>query len=351
MDVYCEVCGIVTTVSGGARGGAAIECRVCGSAMLGARGRGTAGLPAAGAAARSSRPPPPLRRSSAPPVPRHDDDPTMMDLRSLALKSVLATDPAPRTAAAPAASSPPPGGGPAAPAGVTGLAAGRVAASMPVAVDAPPSVNDVLRVYGALAPVATPSGARHRVRVGALVAASAAGALAIAVLVALVARQRPRAPEDALLPAAQRGVSRAGEIAREVSAPADAPGQPGAAPRGREALAPGSGEAGAAERGAAPAPAAAARAEASAASGADARTAASAGVRALAAAGARAASASGARARPARPPAPPPAPPASEEAPRPAPPVSLTDAMAAAVAGTPPPAAAQPERQADQSEE
>ncbi|AUX28855.1 uncharacterized protein SOCE836_009400 [Sorangium cellulosum] len=58
MDVYCEVCGIVTTVSGGARGGAAIECRVCGSAMLGARGRGTAGLPAAGAAARSIRPPP-----------------------------------------------------------------------------------------------------------------------------------------------------------------------------------------------------------------------------------------------------------------------------------------------------
>ncbi|WP_437600651.1 hypothetical protein [Sorangium sp. So ce590] len=342
MDVYCEVCGLVTTVSGGARGGAAPECRVCGGTMLRAQGRGTAGLPVAGAGRRSSRPPPPLRRSSAPPVPRDDDDPTMMDLRSLALKSFLANPPAPRTAAAALA------GSAAAPATGRVAAATPIAAATPVAVDAPPSVTDVLRVYDALAPVAAPSRARHRARVCALMA-SAAGALAIAAGLALFTGPRSSAPGDVLPPTAQRGVSRAGEVAREVSAPDEAPGYPNTAPPAREAQAPGAGEgeADGAEPDAAPKPAAAVEAGARAATGAGARTASSAGVRALAAAGARAASASGARARPAHPPAPPPA---SEEAPRPAPPVSLTDAMAAAVAGTPSPAAAQAERQEDTRE-
>ncbi|KYF49409.1 hypothetical protein BE08_05525, partial [Sorangium cellulosum] len=88
MDVYCEVCGIVTTVSSDARGGSALECWVCGGAMFRAQGRGAAAAPgAARVEERSSRPPPPLRRSSAPSVLRDDDDPTMMDLRAIALKS------------------------------------------------------------------------------------------------------------------------------------------------------------------------------------------------------------------------------------------------------------------------
>ncbi|KYF84541.1 hypothetical protein BE17_15870, partial [Sorangium cellulosum] len=87
MDVYCEVCGIVTTVSSDARGGSALECWVCGGAMFRAQGRVAAAPPSPGAEERPIRPPPPLRRSSAPSVQREDDDPTMMDLRSLALKS------------------------------------------------------------------------------------------------------------------------------------------------------------------------------------------------------------------------------------------------------------------------
>ncbi|WP_437590832.1 hypothetical protein [Sorangium sp. So ce1000] len=354
MDVYCEVCGIVTTVPSDALGGAALECSVCGGATLHAHKGDTATLPAGGVGQRSSRPPPPLRRSSAPTVPRDDDDPTMMDLRSLALKSFLSTLPAATTSSGAVASSVAPGSGPVAPA--AGLAApqgSRVAASTPstpstviagttpVAVDAL-SVSDVLRVYDALVPVAAPSRARQRARVRAFVAASVVGALAIGIGLTLIAGWRSRAPADEVLPAAQRGVSRAGEIARAVSAPVEAPALRRNAPRGPEASAPAAGEddASAAE------PSAALQSRAAPEAGA--REASGAGLRALAAAGARAAAASGTRARPERLPSPPPA---SDEAPRPQPPVSLTDAMAAAVADTPAPAAAETQRQADTTEE
>ncbi|WP_437279655.1 hypothetical protein WME90_03595 [Sorangium sp. So ce375] len=354
MDVTCEVCGIVTTVSSDARGGAALECSVCGGAMLRAHGRGTAAPPTGGVGQRSSRPPPPLRRSSAPSVLRHDDDPTMMDLRSLALKSFITTLPAATTApGASAASSVAPESGPAAPAAdlatqqasrsaatAASTASAEVAGTTPVAVEAP-SVSDVLRVYDALVPVAAPSRAGQRARVRALAAASVAGALALAVGLTLVAGRMARAPEDDVRPIAQRGVSRAGEVARGVSAPVEAPGPRRAALRGADArVAVGEDEASAAEPGAAqPSRAVASDDEASAAEPGAAQP-------SRAAAGVRASTASGARARPERQP-----PPASEEAAPSQPPVSLTDAMAAAVADTPAPAPAATQRQTDTSDE
>ncbi|AUX39529.1 uncharacterized protein SOCE26_009220 [Sorangium cellulosum] len=303
MDVYCEVCGIVTSASGDARGEGARACWACGTTLR-ARGRG-ARRPPAGVEERSPvAAAPDLPGQSRPFVPRDDDDPTMIDLRSLALKSFLATLPARNGAAAAPAPAP------------------------LVAVDAPPSVSDVLRVYNALAPIAAPPRARRGPRLRVLLAASAAGALAIAVMFALVAghRSRARATGSAQLPGAQRGLAPMGELARSVSAPREAQGRASPAPRAPEAPAPevAAGRARSTEAAAAPPP----------------RVEVKPGARGASAAGA---SAAGARARPARPastlPAPPPTQPALE-APRPPRPVSLADALAAAVADRPPPPAA-----------
>ncbi|WP_437677664.1 hypothetical protein [Sorangium sp. So ce131] len=310
MDVYCEVCGIVTSVSGDARGGGARACWACGTTLR-AHGRGAAGPPAGVEERAPVVPAPDLPGPSRPPAPRDDEDPTMIDLRSLALKSFLATLPARNHAAG-------------APAPL-------------VAVDAPPSVSDVLRVYDALAPIAAPPRARRAPRLRVLLAASAAGALALAVVLALVAghrsRARARATGSAVLPDAQRGLAPVGELARSVKAPGEAQGRAAPSPRAPEAPAP---EAPAPE---APAP------ELVAGSARSSEAAAAPRPRAEVKPGGRGASVAGDRARSARrpstAPAPPPAPPAPPalEAPRPPPPVSLADALAAAVAERPPKAA------------
>ncbi|WP_437897802.1 hypothetical protein [Sorangium sp. So ce124] len=272
----------------------------------------------------------------------------MMDLRSLALKSFIATLPAATTtSSASTASSVAPGSGPVAPAAVglttpqasrgaesiASIASTAFAGTPPVGVDAP-SVSDVMRVHDALVPVAVPLRARSRARVRVLAAATVVGALAIAVGLTLIVGGMSRAPGDDVPPAAQRGVSRAGEIAREVSVPVAAPGPRRRALRGPDARAPAADddEASAAEP--VPAP--------------QARAAPETGAREASGAGVRPPAASGARARPERQPSPPPA---SEEVSRPQPPVSLTDAMAAAVADTPAPPAAETQPQADTGEE
>ncbi|WP_437992414.1 hypothetical protein [Sorangium sp. So ce145] len=270
-----------------------------------------------------------------------------MDLRSLALKSFLATLPAATTtSSASAAGSVAPGSGPVAPAAVgpttpqairgaestAATASSAFAGMAPVGVDAP-SVSDVMRVHDALVPVTVPSRARSRARVRILAAATVAGALVIAVGLTLIVGRMSRAPgDDVAPPAAQRGVSRAGEIAREVRVPVEAPGPRRTALRGLDARAPAADEdeASAAEPVTAPRPRAAPEAGAREASGV------------------RPPAASGARARAER--QPPPSL-ASEEVSRPQAPMSLTDAMAAAVADPPAPAAADTQRQADTSEE
>ncbi|WP_437943828.1 hypothetical protein WMF27_03595 [Sorangium sp. So ce281] len=282
-------------------------------------------------------------------MPRSDDDPTIMDLRSLALKSFTATLPAATTTSSvSAAGSVAPGSGPVAPAAVglttpqatrgaestAATAPSALAGTAPVGVDAP-SVSDVMRVHDALVPVAVPSRARSRARVRILAAATVAGALVIAVGLTLIAGRMSRAPgDDVVPPAARRGVSRAAEIAREVSVPVEAPGPRRTALRGLDARAPATDDdgAGAAEPVTAPQPRAAPEAGAREASGA----------------GGRPPAAPGARARPERQPSPSLAP---EEASRPQAPISLTDAMAAAVADPPAPAAVDAQRQADTSEE
>ncbi|WP_438041688.1 hypothetical protein [Sorangium sp. So ce128] len=271
-----------------------------------------------------------------------------MDLRSLALKSFIATLPAATTtSSASAAGSVAPGSGPVAPAAVglttpqairgvestAATASSAFAGTAPVVVDAP-SVSDVMRVHDALVPVAVPSRARSRARVRILAAATVAGALVIAVGLTLIAGRMSRAPRDDVPPAAQRGVSRAGEIAREVRVPLEASGPGRTALRGLDARARAADEdeASAAEPATAPQPRAAPEAGAREASGASVRPPA----------------APGARARPERQPSPSLA---SEEVSRPQAPMSLTDAMAAAVADPPAPAAVETQRQADTTEE
>lgn len=316
MDVHCEVCGIVTEISGSVL---VPECLVCGAslrlkggepneppAMAQREGKGSDEPPAAEPPALvQPRPGPPAsmhRRPSRPVVKRDDDDPTMMDLRALALKSFLSQVGVAKEATYAAEEAP--------------AAAGE---KLEIEVL---SMDDVLGVHDSLVPVAAPSRPPQRLYVQVLLTAGVASAAALIVFVVLVVLS---AGEQERLRMVTPGVGlHSTALARDVARVAGgvSPGQttvtPPAPPSGPARTGPGK---------------AAAEGRASASR----RRGAAGGGTATASPAGSALTGAGARATPAPTPAaeapPPPPPPQSQ---------SLAEAMAAAVAGTPAPAATAP---------